>query len=147
MVVWILVVVFSSANKVTPRSGGLIREASFSLPWGHVDGKEAERRFTSGEGLFDGVSLPVPWRSLGPSAFAPTSSQISCLNNPLYGFCKRSLCLASTSIATMVVDKMETRREMEAADEVGVIHRWSSWRSYGARRLSASSTSSSTLLA
>lgn len=36
---------------------------------------------------------------------------------------------------------------MEAADEGGVIHRWSSWRNYGARRLPASTTSPSTLLA
>lgn len=149
VVVWILGVVFSLANKVTPRSGGLIREASSSLPWGHADGKEVERRFTSGEGSFDGVSLPVPWRSLGPSGFAPTSSsQISCWNNPLYGLCKRSLCSASTSKATMVVDKKMGRTwEMEAVDEGGVIHRWSSWRSYGARRLPASTTSPSTLLA
>jgi len=60
MVVWILVVVFSSANKVMSRSEGLIHDSPSSLPWVHADGKEAERRFISGEGLFDGVSLPVP---------------------------------------------------------------------------------------
>ncbi|KAI4999451.1 hypothetical protein ZWY2020_004040 [Hordeum vulgare] len=47
----------------------------------------------------------------------------------------------------MVADKMDRRREMEDVYEVGVIYQWSSWRSYDACPLSASSTSPSTLLA
>ncbi|KAI4996049.1 hypothetical protein ZWY2020_041147 [Hordeum vulgare] len=47
----------------------------------------------------------------------------------------------------MVADKMKRTREMEAADEVGVIHRWLSCQGYGVRRLPTFSTPASTLLA